>query len=202
MTPNRHPSLVLGLTGGIGSGKSTVAELFQNRGAEIIDADAVVHSILDRPSLRKRLVAAWGKEIQKRGRIDREALAKVAFRDLDSVRKLNEIVHPVVRKEVVRAIRRSRSPLIVLDAPLLLEVGADRDCHKVVFVDAPLALRIRRVAKRGWTPSELRRREKYHWPMREKRKKADFVIDNRGSRAALERQVRALLDKTGTSSHL
>ena len=189
--------MVLGLTGGIGSGKSTVASLFQNLGAEIVDADALVHSILDRPSVRKKLVSTWGKEIEHRGTILRPVLAQMAFQSENSVRKLNEIIHPIVRKEVGKAIRGSKSRLIVLDAPLLLEVGADQDCDYVLFVNAPRDLRMKRVKKRGWAPAELRQREKYHWPMKEKRKKADFVIQNRGSRAALLRQVKALLEKTG-----
>ena len=114
--------MVLGLTGGIGSGKSTVASLFRNLGAEIVDADALVHSILDRPSVRKKLVSTWGKEIENRGTILRPILARIAFQSEDSVRKLNEIIHPIVRKEVGKTIRGSKSRLIVLDAPLLLEV--------------------------------------------------------------------------------
>ena len=187
--------MVLGLTGGIGSGKSTVASLFRNLGAEIVDADALVHSILDRPSVRKKLVSTWGKEIENRGTILRPILARIAFQSEDSVRKLNEIIHPIVRKEVGKTIRGSKSRLIVLDAPLLLEVGADQDCDYVLFVDAPRDLRTKRVKKRGWAPAELRQREKYHWPMKEKRKKADFVIQNRGSRAALLPQVKALLEE-------
>ena len=187
--------MVLGLTGGIGSGKSTVASLFQNLGAEIVDADALVHSILDRPSVRKKLVSTWGKEIESRGKIVRPLLAQIAFQSANSVEKLNGIIHPIVRKEVVKAIRSSKKPLIVLDAPLLLEVGADQDCDYVLFVDAPQDLRAKRVRKRGWAKNELRQREKYHWPMKEKRKKADFVIHNRGSRAALLRQIKALLEK-------
>ena len=187
--------MVLGLTGGIGSGKSTVASLFQNLGAEIVDADALVHSILDRPSVRKKLVSTWGKEIENRGTILRPLLARIAFQSENSVRKLNEIIHPIVRKEVGKAIRESKSRLIVLDAPLLLEVGADQDCDYVLFVNAPRDLRMKRVKKRGWAPAELRQREKYHWPMKEKRKKADFVIQNRGSRAALLLQVKALLEE-------
>ncbi len=202
MIPNRHTPTVIGLTGGIGSGKSTVATLFQKWGAEILDADAIVHSILDRPSLQKKLISEWGREIAPEGRIDRARLATLAFQDPDSVRKLNAIVHPVVRKEIVQLIRKSKSSLVILDAPLLLEVGADRDCHAVIFVDAPKDLRIQRVKKRGWSPGELRRREKYHWPMREKKKKSDFIIDNRGSRASLSRQVRTLVEKIENLIHL
>ncbi len=191
---------MLGLTGGIGSGKSTVASLFQDLGAEIVDADALVHSILDRPSVRKKLVSTWGKDIEKRGKILRPLLAQIAFQSENSVRKLNDIIHPIVRKEVVKAIRSSKSHLIVLDAPLLLEVGADQDCDYVLFVDAPQNLRAKRVKQRGWAPTELRQREKYHWPMKEKRKKADFVIQNRGSRAALLRQVTAILENIRNQS--
>ncbi len=192
---------VLGLVGGIGSGKSTVASVFANLGAEILDADRLVHQLLDHPALKGRLVAEWGPAVLCDGRIDRTALARVAFRDEESVRRLNEIVHPRIQREVRDRISRSRKRIVVLDAPLLLEAGADATCDRIAFVDAPRAVRLRRVRNRGWGPGELRRRERFQWTLSRKRRRADYVIDNSGSRAAAARQVRAVLRDLGIPSH-
>lgn len=186
--------LVVGLAGGVGSGKSTVAALFRKWGARIVDADAVGHRVLERPGIRARLRRAWGAGIFRNGRVDRRALAREAFRSRRSVERLNRIVHPAILREVRRRLRRARG-CVVLDAALLFETGADALCDRIVFVRAPRGLRARRAASRGWAPEELRRRERFQWPVAYKSRKADYVIDNAGPRSRTERQARRIYEE-------
>jgi dephospho-CoA kinase len=183
--------LVLGLAGGVGSGKSTVASMFRRWGAEVVDADALGHRVLDLPPVRSRLVRIWGAGILERGRVDRAALARLAFRSRREVARLNRAVHPAILREIRRGIARARGP-VVLDAALLYEAGADSLCDRVAFVSAPRRERARRTRERGWSPGELARRERFQRPVAYKRKKADYVLDNSGSRSRTESQARRI----------
>jgi dephospho-CoA kinase len=184
---------VIGLAGGVGSGKSRVAGMLKRRGAGIVNADAIGHRVIDRPEIRRRLVQAWGPGILRGKRIDRESLARAAFGSRASVKRLNRIVHPAIVREMRRrlALRRGWT---VLDAALLYEAGADRLCDRVIFVDAPRALRVRRTRGRGWPPGELERRERYQWIVAYKKKKADYVLVNAGSLSRTEQQLDQILD--------
>lgn len=182
--------LVVGLAGGVGSGKSTVATFFRKKGARVVDADAIGHRALERPRVRAQLVKAWGEGILRRGRVDRSALARAAFRTRRSVERLNRIVHPAILREIARQIADARR-WMVLDAALLFESGLNALCDRVVFVAAPRAMRIRRArAARGWGRGELERRERYQWSASYKKKRADYVVDNTGPRSRTEKQLR------------
>lgn len=187
--------LIVGLAGGVGSGKSTVARLFRNvkPSVRILDADVVGHRVRSRPAIRRALAAAFGPDILRGRGIDRRALAAAAFRSRTTVARLNRIVHPAILQEIRQATQRARGWL-VLDASLLFETGIDALCDRTVFVDAPRAVRRRRAeARRGWPPGELERREKFQWRPARKRARADFVVDNGGSLARAERQVRNIV---------
>ena len=126
--------------------------------------------------------------------MDRAALARLAFRSRESVARLNRRVHPEILREIRRRI--SRAPgWVVLDAALLFETGADALCDKVVFVSAPRELRARRTRARGWGPGELRRRERFQFPVAYKKKKADYVIDNAGPTSRTTEQTRKICDE-------
>lgn len=187
--------LVVGLAGGVGSGKSTVAGIFINEGARGIDADALGHRVLDLPRMRAALARDWGAGILRRdGRVDRAALARLAFRSRKDVARLNRRVHPEILREIRRRISGARG-WVVLDAALLFETGADALCDKIVFVSAPRALRARRTRARGWGPGELARRERFQFPVAYKKKKADYVIDNTGPTSRTEEQARKICDE-------
>jgi dephospho-CoA kinase len=196
---------VLGLLGGIGSGKSLVAGALARRGARVLDADRMAHAALERPAVRRRLAARWGRGILgPDGRVNRAALAARAFGSPRAVRALNRIVHPAVRRQIEQEIRKakmettSRKRLIALDAPLLMEAGIHRLCDVLVFVEAPRALRHARARRRsGWPAEELARRERFQIPLGAKRKAARFVIDNSKDRRHVEAQVRTLLEALG-----
>jgi dephospho-CoA kinase len=186
--------LVVGLAGGVGSGKSTVASIFIKQGARGIDADALGHRVLELPTVRAGLLRDWGEGILRDGRVDRAALARLAFRSRKDVARLNRRVHPEILREIRRRIARARG-WVVLDAALLFETGADALCDKVIFVSAPRAIRARRVRSRGWGPGELRRRERFQIPVVYKKKKADYVIDNAGSASRTADQIRKICDE-------
>ena len=187
--------LIVGLAGGVGSGKSTVARLFRKmkRSARILDADVLGHRVLSRPEIRRALADAFGPEILDGRGVDRRALAKAAFGSPAAVKRLNRIVHPAILDEIRAVIGRTRGWLI-LDASLLFETGLDALCDRVVYVDAPLAIRRRRArVARGWPPGELERRERFQWRPARKRARADDVIDNAGPVARTERQIRNIV---------
>ena len=168
--------------------------MLRGRGAGILDADALGHRALDLPNVRERLVRAWGPGILRGRRVDRAALARVAFRSQASVNRLNRIVHPVILREIRRRLAAARR-WTVLDAALLYEAGVDRLCDRVIYVDAPRALRIRRTVARGWSSGELKRRERFQWPVAYKKKKAHYVVDNTGPRSRTRQQIGHILDE-------
>ena len=184
---------MLGLAGGVGSGKSLVARLLKERGADVVDADALGHRALERPEIKRRLVRAWVPGILRGAGIDRGALARAAFGSRASALRLNRIVHPFILREMRRRLAGRRG-WTVLDAALLFEASADRLCDRVIFVDAPLRLRVRRTKGRGWPPGELERREQFQWSVAYKKKKADYVINNTGSTSRTNRQIGKILD--------
>ena len=185
--------IVVGLTGGIGSGKSSVAQLLARRGAVIIDADAIVHE-LQRPGapLLDELAARFGEEIiTTDGALDRGKLAASVFGDAAAVDDLNAIVHPAVRREIAArvAARAGTDDVVVLDIPLIRERGA-YDTAALVVVDAPTDVAVERVvASRSMSEEQVRARMATQLPREERLQLADRVIDNSGDRAALERQV-------------
>ncbi len=196
---------VVGLTGGIGSGKSSVARMLEGLGAVVIDADAIVHE-LQAPGqpLVDEIAGAFGRGVLRPdGALDREALGALVFRDAGARARLNQLVHPQVGLEIARrtqAARDAGAPIVVLDVPLLLEGRkAGTGTAKVVGFDAivvvwvPEATQITRASARDGTSREdVLRRVRAQMPLDEKRALADHVIDNSGSLGDTERQVRAL----------
>ncbi len=188
-------SRVVGLVGGVGSGKSEVASIFRRLGARVIRADEVARRAAQHPDVLETLARWWGPGVAKRGRLDRVAVANIVFRDPAQLGRLNRLVHPRVRRELRREVdeARRRGGVLVMEVPLLQETGLDRWCDAVVFVHAPRAAREERVRRsRSWTAAELARRTRAQWPLRRKRAGADFVIDNGGPRAATVDQVRTV----------
>ena len=153
--------VVIGLVGGIASGKSTVAELFAALCDSVhLDADAAARRVLRRPEVVEALARRFPAHADRRGRVDREGLARTVFRDRAALADLEEITHPPIRAALERALRRSRSRYVLLDAPLLLETGFSETCDVVVYVACPARQRRARARReRGWTDAEHRARE-------------------------------------------
>ncbi|MEJ2292209.1 MAG: dephospho-CoA kinase [Deinococcales bacterium] len=201
-------SLHVGLTGNIGSGKSSVARLLEARGAAVIDADALARQATEDAEVLAAIARDLGAELVAAGRLDRAATARRVFGDPEARRRLNAIVHPWVRRATERlteALERAPEPpaVIVHDVPLLYENGLDRGLDAVIVVDAPLAERVARVAARSRLSEEdVRSRDAAQMPLDDKVARADYVVDNGGTLEELEARVdavwRALLERAAT----
>lgn len=187
--------IVLGLTGSIGMGKSTTAALFRDAGVPVFDSDAAVHQLY-RGRAAPRVEAAFPGTVQA-GIVDRTALAKRVFDDPAAMRRLEEIVHPLVREEreaFLAAARAGGASCVVLDIPLLYEIGADRLVDKVVLVSAPESVQKARVlARPGMTPERFAAIVAKQLPDAEKRRRADIVIETGAGLDSARQQVKALL---------
>ena len=185
----------LGLTGGIASGKSTVATHWRESGAAVIDADELAHQTL-RPETPTHLaiVKAFGKEIlEENGTINRARLGEIVFANERKRVALNQIVHPAVDqmwKAAVGEIERSgQADVVVLSIPLLYEVGVENEFDQVVVVAASEQTQLSRLAAKGLNVTQARARVQAQWPIQKKMDKADFVIWNDGSLAVLAEQA-------------
>ncbi len=179
---------MIGLVGGIASGKSLVAQQFRSLGAEVLDADRVGHAVLRFPEVVEAIRGHFGWRVfDAAGQVDRKALGRIVFGPPpDGPRELTmleSITHPEIRRRLrVQAEEMAERgvPLVVLDAPVLLKAGWDQMCDALVFVDSPRNLRLARALERGWAPEELAAREAAQEPIEEKRQRAGFVVDNSG----------------------
>lgn len=196
---------VVGLIGGIGSGKSAVAAAFARRGARIVNADQLGHEALRQPAIRDQLIDLWGDVIlDAGGAIDRPKVAAIVFADAAELRRLERIVHPWIGRRIEDEVARAAGDgvrLVVVDAAVLVEASWDRVCDRVVFVDAPAELRRRRVTEaRGWAARSWEEREAAQMPLTAKVARADHVVENSSTLEHLNRQVDDLLARWGLSS--
>ncbi len=193
---------VIGIVGGIGSGKSTVTAEFAALGCAVIDADAIGHELLDEADVRDQVRQRWGDRVfgpdGPAGSVDRRALGEIVFASESELEALNAMLRPLIRSRLVEGIAASQrtAPAVVIDAAVLFEAGWDELCTVVVFVDAPEKLRFQRAASsRGWSQAEWIRREKSQISLDKKRQKCDHTIDNSSSALCLRRQVRGFFSE-------
>lgn len=180
---------IIGLTGGIASGKSTIAAYFQSKGAAVLSADDLARTLAEPGGeLYQKYVAHFGQGILlPEGTLDRRAIGNIVFSDEQQRRWLDETSHPVlqtVMEEQIQAARQKNFPVIILDVPLLFEAGWDKmtEVSCLVFVDA--AVQLERLIKRnGYTKAEALGRIAAQMPLAEKKQRADSLIDNNGSLA-------------------
>jgi len=197
---------VIGLTGGIGSGKSAVARwLAERRNIRVIDGDAIGHEVLRHSDIKKRLHAEFGSGIfSADGDIDRRPLAALVFgaspEQRNVRRRLEEIVHPDIRRVISETISRETAShnidVIILDAAVLLEAGWNDVCTAVVFVDSPLEARQKRVQQsRGWSGDDLQQRETSQMGLDEKKSHADLIISNDSTLERAGHQLEEFVDR-------
>lgn len=174
--------LVIGILGGIGSGKSTVSTMFEKLGAFRVDADELAHAVLRESDVISEIKDAWGEEVFTGDAVDRKKLAEAVFSSQKEVNRLNAIIHPKVIsgiEEEISRIRRENVKSVVLDAPLLAESGLNSMCDVLVFVDTPLETRKERAALRNaLSGKDFEHREKFQFSLDKKRKIAHHTVDN------------------------
>jgi dephospho-CoA kinase len=190
--------LLIGIIGGISSGKSAVAAIFAEYGAAVLDADRAGHEVLGRPEVIQALVSRWGNSILDEARqIHRPAVANIVFApDAPAIELdyLEQITHPPLEGVLLERLAELRAqgvPAAVVDAALLVKAGWHRHCQKLVFVDVPRNVRWQRAAKRGWSEAQFEAREAAQGSLEERRRLADATIDNSGSIESTRQQVRA-----------
>ena len=190
--------IILGLTGSIGMGKSTAAATLRRFGVPVYDADAAVHRLLAVGGVAVAAVeAAFPGVRNDSGGIDRQKLGQRVFGDQTALRKLEAILHPIVRREERRFVARARArrvPLVVLDIPLLFETGGEERCAAVLVVSAPARLQRERVMRRpGMSKERFAGILRAQMPDREKRRRADFVVATALGRAVSFRRLGAIV---------
>lgn len=204
-----QPTIVIGLVGGIGSGKSTVAKFIASQNGLVIDADQIGHQLLHQKNIINRLLSIFGESIlNSEASICRRELARVVFESpqADASRKqLEDVLHPAIHQEAVKQLREAKEQgsyqWIVVDAPLLLEAGWKSLCDAIWFIDTPSSQRLSAVAKRGWDADELSRRERTQWSLEQKKASASRLIRNDGDLQHLAALVsEALADESKRAS--
>ena len=186
--------LVVGLTGGIGSGKSLAAQFFAELGALVIDADQLARDAIERGSDGfDELIATFGDSILSNGLVNRRALGELVFRDVDAKKKLEAIIHPIVRREFEEAVQSlEQDQILIYEIPLLFETQAMERFDYIVTVEADMQLRKERLLKKGLRNSEVESRIAAQASREERVSIADQVFENNGSEDELLRSVENL----------
>ena len=192
--------IVVGLTGGIATGKSTVAQMFKRCGAIVIDADQLARDVVrpGKPAWRE-IVDVFGKDVLNRnGSINRRALGAIVFHNRRKLRSLERIIHPRVAREQHRLARRiaQRSPqaVVIYEVPLLFESGAHRRVDKIIVVTADRQTQIARLKQRnGLSRTEALRRIMNQMPLAQKVRRADIVLDGTGDKTLMRKEVRRMI---------
>lgn len=192
----KRPYLLVGLTGGIGSGKSVAAAEFSRLGRKVLPADAIGREITMRdPAIAEEIRLAFGPGVfLPDGTLDRKGLARIVFQDAKSLATLNGIIHPRVFKAIDETLARARAvelvPYTIVEAALIYESGLDEQLDHVIVVDAPEEIRLSRVAGReGMTVTDVRARMTHQLPSKKIRESADFVLENVGTLQDLSLRV-------------
>ncbi|HYF49261.1 MAG TPA: dephospho-CoA kinase [Planctomycetota bacterium] len=190
----KRKKIVIGLIGEVCAGKSTVADSFRRHGAQVYDADKHVHEIYRQPEAIEQVRKMFGPEVlDAQGQVDRKALGQIVFNDPTRLKKLTkEIIFPrttAAMKEALEQFHKSDAQALLLDAPTLFEAGRDDLCHYIVYVTAPMERRLAWAKTRGWDEQELKQREARLARQSVKKRRADLLIDNKGTIEDIDRSV-------------
>ena len=189
----------IGLTGGIASGKSTVSRYLASLGIEIIDGDLLAREVLVLyPEILLYLKDTYGDLIFKKGELDRRTLGRIIFQDEKKKKAYLDIIMPKIIEEARKRLKEAKESFVVLDAALLFEEGLDQDVDVTVTVFVPYEVQLKRLLKRdSLTVSEAVSRIRSQMPLEEKRRRADHVVDNSGSREETYQQINEILKSLG-----
>jgi dephospho-CoA kinase len=171
---------IIGLTGGIGSGKTTVANHFIAAGIPVYIADDAARKIMQSPEILREIEKTFGGSVFEKGVLNRQKLSEIVFSNLDKLKKLNAIIHPAVKKNFGNWIlNHKNSPFVIYEAAILFESGRYKDCDMIITVTAPLETRIERVIQRDKTTrQDVFKRINMQWTDEQRQAKSDFVIEN------------------------
>ena len=190
----------IGITGSIGSGKSTVSSLLRTRGFTVLDADEVAREVSSAPEVLLEVAQAFGPEYVTEHGLNRPLLAQRVFGDEVQLERLNRIIHPRVRARMAQIERKVEGRAVFQDIPLLFENGLEHGFDATLVVDAPVGTRLEWVGARSQlTPEQFWAREHAQMPPQEKRARADWIIENTGTLNQLEREVQRVLEGLGLS---
>jgi dephospho-CoA kinase len=186
--------LIVGLTGGFGVGKSSVAQRFKNLGAEVIDADDIAHAAMKKGSpVFDAVIELFPEALHPGGKkMDREALAEIVFADPKKRKELEAIIHPYVYKKIKEEIEESSRRVILVEVPLLFEAGFETLCDKVVVVTCNSTVKMKRLKCKKFTEQEVRARERAQMAEALKAQKGSFVLDNSKSIYQTQREIERL----------
>ena len=189
--------LIVALTGGIGSGKSTVGQMFAQSGAIVIDSDQLARDVLERGSIGfNEVVAKFGDEILKNGEIDRQLLASIVFKDPKKRSELEQVTHPLIRKVFAEVVARSANNSIIINQiPLLVESNHDYNFDHVITISANESIRTQRLLKRGLTADQIRQRMQAQATDQMRESISDSVIVNESDEQNLLDQVEIIWEQ-------
>ena len=194
--------LKVGLTGGIGSGKSTASKFFEKLGAFILDADKEAKNLLEKNEIvQHEVISEFGTDIiNTTGKVDKNKLARVAFQDVDHQRSLNSVVHPyiydLIDKTFDKILSDGKHAVFIIDAAMIYESGYDIHLDYIIVITAQLKNRMERaLARKILTREEILKRIEFQWPEEEKVGMADFVIHNDGSEKELNDNIKSIIKK-------
>jgi dephospho-CoA kinase len=186
---------IIGLTGGIGSGKTSIAKYFEQKGIPVYIADERAKIVSSKPEVVNKIISAFGQEIlDENDNISKEKLAKIVFTNSKKLQLLNSIIHPEVKKDFTEWIKKQNKPFVIKEAAILFESGSYKDCDIIITITAPIEERINRVMKRDKTTREkVLDRISNQWSDEKRIEKSDFVIENSSLNIAFE-QVNEILN--------
>ncbi len=196
--------LVIGIAGGVGSGKSSVAKHLAALGAVSLDADQIGHDVLEEVEVKEQLVERWGTSVMTvSGQVDRSAVSEIVFgqrpESLSELSFLEKLIHPRIAERLEKRIKEMEQAgefkILVLDAAVMFKAGWDRLCDKFVFVEAAETTRLTRCQQRGWTAEEFRHREANQQSLGLKRSRADWIVDNSGTPEQAFEQLAKIWDQ-------
>jgi len=193
-TLTRPAKQIIGLTGSFGSGKSSVAAMFQKLGAVVLDADRFAHEVYrdESPVFRKISTLFPNLSPLPGGGFDRKKIAEVVFRDSAKRKALERIIHPYVFKRMIEEAAQTEGRAVLLEVPLLFESGFEQCCSRTVVVTAPASVINERLRRKGFSSKEIRARQGAQMLLKEKIKRADFIIDNSGTFQETQREVKKI----------
>ncbi|MGL5055477.1 MAG: dephospho-CoA kinase [Fusobacteriaceae bacterium] len=190
--------MILGLTGGIACGKTTISNMFKKNGIEVVDADVVAREVLELPEVLKEIRETYGNLIFENDKLDRKKMRDIIFNNKDNIKKLNSIVHPKVIKVFQDEYNKKKlkEDVIVFDIPLLFEVGLEKFCDKILVVYVKEEVQIERIMRRDGSSRELAKKIiDAQMNLGEKIKLADYIIENSGTIDELEKKIKLILSR-------